>query len=44
MCELSFGENNQRECVKAMGKNCLHVIYSGAYFALFRHPLNFLPP
>ena len=24
-CELSFGGNNQRECVKAMGKNCLHV-------------------
>jgi hypothetical protein len=21
----------QSECVKAMGKNCLHVIYSGAY-------------
>jgi hypothetical protein len=31
VCELSVGGNNQRECVKAMGKNCLHVIYSGAY-------------
>jgi hypothetical protein len=27
--ELSLGGNNQR--VKAMGKNCLHVYYRGAY-------------
>jgi hypothetical protein len=30
-CELSFGGNNQRECVKAIGRNCLHVYYRGAY-------------
>jgi hypothetical protein len=23
--------DDQRECVKAVGKNCLHVIYSGVY-------------
>ena len=31
VCELSYGGNNQRECVKAMCKNCLHVNYRGAY-------------
>jgi hypothetical protein len=39
----AFGGNNQRECVKAMGKNCLHVCLPGACYrpvALFRHPLT----
>jgi hypothetical protein len=31
VCELSFGGNNQRCCVKATGSNCLHVYYRGAY-------------
>jgi hypothetical protein len=26
--ELSCGGNNQRQCVKALGKNCLHVYYT----------------
>jgi ATP-dependent 26S proteasome regulatory subunit len=31
LCELSVGGDNQRECVKAMGNNCLHAYHRGAY-------------
>jgi hypothetical protein len=31
VCELSFGGSNRRSCVKARGKNCLHVYCSGAF-------------
>jgi hypothetical protein len=45
LCELSCGGNNQTlVCVKALGKNGLHVYCKGAYEALFRHPLIPLLP